>query len=61
MRKLVNSNRKNFTKPFLFEVVDEEQALNLQGGLKNEEDLFSNNIDVDNMWHRATSILDDLV
>lgn len=61
MKNLTNNKQKTLAKSHQFEIVDDDQALNLQGGLKNEEDLFSKNIDVESMWHKATSILDSLV
>ncbi len=61
MKNLINDKRKTFTESYQFEMVENDQALNLQGGLKNEDDLFSENMDVKIKWHKATSLLDDLV
>jgi hypothetical protein len=61
MKNLINNKRKTLSESFSFDMISEEQSESLHGGQKSEKDLFDDNINPENIWHKATSILDDLI
>ena len=63
MENLINNKRKTLLESYLFEIVDDNQSLNIQGGVKKEDDIddiFNTDIVTESKWHKATSILDNL-
>jgi hypothetical protein len=61
MKNLINNKRKTLSESFLFDVINEEQSENLQGGQKIEKNMYEDKINSESIWHKATSILDDLI